>query len=87
MENLQKYVPWIAQVVAALSLLPPAGAASGALRGGAGPAAERRPLVLGAAVAQRQAEPGQQEEQGHLHLKWTSLDTPTSQLESAHRCE
>ena len=34
-----------------------------------GPAAERRPLVLGAAVAQRQAEPGQQEEEGHMHLK------------------
>ena len=63
--------PWRSQVVAALSLLLPAGAASRALRGGAGPAAERGPPVLGAAVAERQAEPGQQEEQGHLHLKWT----------------
>ena len=63
--------PWSAQVVAALAPLLPAGAAAGALRGGAGPAAERCPLVLGAAVAQRQAEPGQQEEQGHLHLQLT----------------
>ena len=70
-EKALKYVPWIAQVVAALLLLPSAGAASGALRGGAGPAADHRPPVLGAAVAQRQAEPGQQEEQGHLHLKLT----------------
>ena len=82
------YVSWIAQVVAALSLPPSAGAAAGALRGGAGPAADRRPLVLGAAVAQRQAEPGQQEEQGHLHLKWISFHfisgNPVTQLTDAN---
>ena len=53
---------------------PAAGAAALALlRGGAGPAAERRPLVLGAAVAQRQAEPGQHEEEGHVHLQIISF--------------
>ena len=63
-----KSVPCCAQIVAQAPP-PPAGAAARALGGGAGPAAERRPLILGASVAQRQAEPGQQEEEGHMPLK------------------